>query len=67
MKWMPWEDTEKSEILQSDQLSLHKVVVTSTDNVAIKIQILFVWLDSLRPSQQSFSYVVMGLSGLNQY
>ena len=42
MKWMPWEDTEKSEILQSDQLSLHKVVVTSADNVAIKIQILFV-------------------------
>ena len=29
--------------------------------------ILFVWLDSLRPCQQSFSYVGTGLPGLNQY
>ena len=28
---------------------------------------LFVWLDSLCPSQQFFSYVGMGLPGLNQY
>ena len=28
---------------------------------------LFVWFYSLRPSQQSFSYVGMGLPGLNQY
>ena len=26
-----------------------------------------VWFDSLRPSQQFFSYVGMGLPGLNQY
>ena len=29
--------------------------------------ILFVRFDCLRPSQQSFSYVGMGHSGLNQY
>ena len=29
--------------------------------------VLFVWFDSLRPSQQSFSYVGTGLPGLNQY
>ena len=29
--------------------------------------ILFVWFDSLRPCQQSFSYVGTGLPGLNQY
>ena len=28
---------------------------------------VFVWFDSLRPSQQSFSYVRTGLPGLNQY
>ena len=28
---------------------------------------LFVWFDSLRPSQQFFSYAGMGLPGLNQY
>ena len=28
---------------------------------------LFVWFDYLRPSQQFFSYVGMGLSGLSQY
>ena len=27
----------------------------------------FVWFDSLHPSQQFFSYVGMGLPGLNQY
>ena len=27
----------------------------------------FVWFDSLRPSQQSFSYIGMSLPGLNQY
>ena len=27
----------------------------------------FVWFDSLRPSQQFFSHVRMGLPGLNQY
>ena len=29
--------------------------------------ILFVWFDSLRPNQQSFSYKGTGLPGLNQY
>ena len=29
--------------------------------------VLFVWFDSLCPSQQSFSYVGRGLPGLNQY
>ena len=29
--------------------------------------VLFVWFDYLRPSQQSFSYVGTGFSGLNQY
>ena len=28
---------------------------------------VFVCFDALRPSQQSFSYVGTGLSGLNQY
>ena len=28
---------------------------------------VFVWFDSLRPSQQSFSYIYKGLPGLNQY
>ena len=28
---------------------------------------LFVWFDSLRPSQQFFRYVKTGLHGLNQY
>ena len=31
------------------------------------INCFFVWFDSLRPSQQFFSYVVMGLLGLNKY
>ena len=29
--------------------------------------ILFIWFDSLRPSQQFFSYAGTGLPGLNQY
>ena len=41
---------------------LIETVLLSTHNVC-----LFVWFDSLRPSQQSFSYVGMGLPRLNQY
>ena len=29
--------------------------------------LLFVWFDSLHPSQQFFSHLEMGLPGLNQY
>ena len=32
-----------------------------------RLRFEFVWFDSLRPSQQSFSYVRTGLPGLNQY
>ena len=36
--------------------------------IAIIVQLfLFVWFDSLRPSQQSLSYIGTGLPGLNQY
>ena len=31
------------------------------------VHVLFVWFDSLRISQQLFSYAGMGLPGLNQY
>ena len=37
------------------------------DYVWFAVFVLSVWFDSLRPSQQSFSYVGMGLPGMNQY
>ena len=36
------------------------------DYVWFAVFVLFVWFDSLRPSQQYFSYVGTGLPGMNQ-
>ena len=39
---------------------------TENNNTTLMF-VLFVWYDSLIPSQQFFSHVIMGLPGLNQY
>ena len=38
-----------------------------SDFFIVMVFCLFVWFDSLRHSQQFFSYVGTGLSGLDQY
>ena len=44
-----------------------ELVVLSLSWAFIYMYNSFVWFDSLCPSQQPFSYVGMGLPGLNQY
>ena len=56
-----------------DQVTCLNIIKQLNLMVAVEWAILalfvdgFVWFDSLRPSQQFFSYVRMGLPGLNQY
>ena len=56
----------KSAKLRTWDILQTSVTRTSADS-APKTKCLFAGFDSLRPSQQFFSYVGMGLPGLNQY
>ena len=48
-------------------ISILKLHVVRMPPAKFRFNLTFVWFDSLRPSQQFFSYVGTGLPGMNQY